>query len=295
MIQAKSGDVGFIQAIEISKFNGIIHSIFDKTVNIQCLETGDLYSLACNKLDNGPNSIVIEINSFKEIDIEVNDRIFVENKVLSIKNKLAITIEYAEKWECSLPNYPVNDERLIVNLAIMKGHIEKHGKCGGMKKNLQAKSPFEVEMAKMLEERSHSLCCSLVNNRVNDALQHAISLIGLGPGLTPSGDDFLTGLLTTFNMPDCPCQSYKGFCEQVVMSAKLLTNDISFMTLRKASLGKVRESIVCLINSAVNGREKELISALDNVLKIGSSSGTDIALGLVSGLETNIKMKNMLY
>jgi hypothetical protein len=292
MIQAKSGDVEFIQSIENSKFNGFIHSIFEKTINIKCSDTGDLYTLSCNRLDNGPNSIVIELNSFKNTNLVLNDHVFTDNSVLFIENKMSITIEHVEKWESTLPTYPADDETLKVNVAIMREHINKHGKCGGMKRDTQAKGVFEVEMSNMLEKRSQSLLCEIENNRMTDASKYAVELIGLGPGLTPSGDDFLVGLFTTFNIPNCPCQSFGDFCEKIVKTAKPLTNEISYMTLKKASIGNVRESIISLIYHALYGSEAELISSLNKVLTIGSSSGTDIAQGIVSGLEVNIKIKN---
>ena len=67
-----------------------------------------------------------------------------------------------------------------------------------------------------------------------------------------------------------------------------LTNEISFTTLKKAAHGQVRESICSFIHAILYGTEVESIEALRRVLAIGSSSGTDIALGLISGLEANI-------
>ncbi|MEH7155488.1 DUF2877 domain-containing protein [Neobacillus drentensis] len=292
MIQALSGDVAFLQAIRDLKFDGFIHTIFSKTVNIKCRESGELYTLACNRLDNAPNSLIIDINCFSNNHLELNDQVFIQKSTLSIDNKMVIRLEDVKGWECSLPCYPLNEQRLIYNLAIMKGYIEFNGKSGGMKKDSQTRNPFEVEMAKMLEERSYSLLCSLVNNNESEAVNHALSLIGLGPGLTPSGDDYLTGLMTTFQLLNCPCYSLKEFCERVILKAKHLTNEISYMTLKMASVGKVRESIVHLLCLAMYGEEKELIKALQHVLQIGSSSGTDISLGLVSGLETILKISS---
>lgn len=295
MIQAISGDVEFIQAIINSRFNGFIHSIFDKAVNIKCRKTGDLYTLACNRLDNGPNSLMININIFSDSHFELTDNVFTNKNSLFIEDKMAISLNDINRWECLLPSYPIDETRLRKNLILLKSQIEEFGKCGGMKRNLHAKNPFEIEMANMLKERAHSLLCSLVNNNVADALCHANGLIGLGPGLTPSGDDFLTGLMSTFHLPNCPCLSFQSFSEKVVTSAQSLTNDISYMTLKMASVGKVRESIVTLLHLALTGEEEHLISALHEVLKIGSSSGTDIALGLVSGLEVNLKIKNRFH
>jgi hypothetical protein len=295
IIKAISGDAEFIQTIKRKDFTGFIHSIFDKTVNIQCRETDDLYTLACNRLDNGPNSLVIDINRFSTIPIELNDQVWTKGNVLFIEDGLAVSLEGITKWECSLPTYPLNTKQAITNIASMKNHINRHGTPGGIKKNPQANNPFEIEMMKMLGERSQSLLCSLININMPEAVQHATGLIGLGPGLTPSGDDFLTGLMTTFHLPQCPCQSLIGFSEQVIANARGLTNDISYMTLKLAAKGKARESIVRLLHLALTGEEHEVIPALNEVLKIGSSSGTDIALGIVSGLEVNLKLKNKFH
>ena len=83
---------------------------------------------------------------------------------------------------------------------------------------------------------------------------------------------------------------YKPLCESVIKVIQPLTNEISFTTLKKAAYGQVRESICSFIHAILYGTEVESIEALRKVLAIGSSSGTDIALGLISGLEANIKL-----
>ena len=90
------------------------------------------------------------------------------------------------------------------------------------------------------------------------------------------------------NVKGISCNEYLSFCEQVVLLARTLTNEISYMSLKKASIGKVRESIIQLTSTVFYGNEDELILSLNKVLSIGSTSGTDIALGLISGLEANI-------
>lgn len=285
---AKSGDVDFIQKIKNSNMSGFVHSLFKRTFNIQCLEDGELYTVACSEIDNGPNTLVIDIECFDKLDLEVNDTVYVENQILHIANKLSIHIVNVKQWESILPLLPNNIEGLKGNIAFMKNFIDHHGKSGGIKEASNFQTSFEKQMSKLLHERTSLLMNDLVNNQTTSALQHAVSLIGLGPGLTPSGDDFLVGLLTIFNTS--PCFSHKAFCEEVVKQAKSLTNEISYMAIKKASIGKVRESIILLIHSLINGTERDLILSITKVLNIGSSSGTDIALGLVCGLEAKMKV-----
>ncbi|CAH2713094.1 hypothetical protein BACCIP111895_00227 [Neobacillus rhizosphaerae] len=289
-----SGDLGFIERINISSLTGFVHSTFRRTINIQCKENGELFTIASSQVDNGPNSLVINAASLDEFNIDVNEAVFVKNKMLFISNKLAIVIDKADKWESILPEYPSNTQNVIRNIKKMKEYIDNHGKAGGMKKKLSSQSPYETELSRLLEERTILLEKELLNNRLAHALQHAVSLIGLGPGLTPSGDDFLVGLFTTINLRNSPLYSQQSFCEEVVQRAKPLTNEISYMALKKASIGKVRESIIHLVHSILYGKESDLYLSLNKVLNIGSSSGTDIALGLICGLEANLRVGGQL-
>jgi hypothetical protein len=289
MKYAKSADVEFLQFVENPKLRGFVHSTFNRTFNFQCLETGELYTIACSKLDNGPNTLILDMESFETLNIKVNDRVRVEDNNLFIADKLVVSTKSTAKWKCLLPDYPKNLDLLRQNLAKMKNYIDIYGKGGGIKKDLQSNSPFEAEMSKMLEKRTNLLFKELVNLRMTNALKHAISLIGLGPGLTPSGDDFLVGLFTIFHLKNSPFYEQQSFCEEVLIKAKPLTNDISYTALKKAANGKVRESIICLIASLIGGNEEDINLSLNKVLNIGSSSGTDIALGIVCGLEANLR------
>lgn len=49
---------------------------------------------------------------------------------------------------------------------------------------------FERETMRPLEEQSSGLLNALANDSMEEATHYAIRLMGLGPGLTPSGDDF---------------------------------------------------------------------------------------------------------
>jgi hypothetical protein len=289
VINSISGDTDFIKEINNSTFTGFVHSTFSRTFNIKCFENGDLYTIACNRLDNGPNTLIVDIDNMKPMKIETNDRVFVEENLLYIGDQLTISIDRAGKWESVLSTYPCNVDILKRNLMKMKDIINIHGVGGGMKKNIITLNPFEAEVSNMLENRTLLLLNELLNGRISSALPHAVSLIGLGPGLTPSGDDFLTGLFTIFNMKNSPFYPYRLFCEDVLKKAKTLTNDISYMTLKKAAFGKVRESIISLLNSLLVEDDEDLILSLNKLLNIGSSSGTDIAFGIVFGMEATIR------
>lgn len=294
LLVANSGDTSFIQKVTYSKLVGFVHSTFNRTVNIHCYDDGELYTIGCNQIDNAPNTLIIDLQNFEGMKVDVNDQVYSANNIITIDNKMSIKLDNAKCWEGRLPAYPANTDILKKNMNKMKQYIEAHGKRGGINSKLVDKNPFEHELSRMIHERTDLLLTALLNKHMKEAVQHAVSLLGLGPGLTPSGDDFLVGLFTVFHLEKSPYFSYKWFCREVEKVAKTATNDISYMALKKASIGKVRETIISLTDALLYGNEKELIFSLKQVLNIGSSSGTDIALGILFGLEVNINIGGTL-
>ena len=67
VVNTISGDADFIKGINNSLFTGVVHSTFNRTFNIKCFENGDLYTIACSKLDNGPNTLIIDVDNMKPI------------------------------------------------------------------------------------------------------------------------------------------------------------------------------------------------------------------------------------
>jgi hypothetical protein len=109
------------------------------------------------------------------------------------------------------------------------------------------------------------------------ALAAADSLLGLGPGLTPSGDDLLAGLLATCCwLRDDPRAAALG--RQVVARSAGRTTALSAALLRCAAHGAAARPVVDLVD-AVAGR-RPLGPALRGLLAVGSTSGHDTARGV---------------
>ncbi len=119
-------------------------------------------------------------------------------------------------------------------------------------------------------------------------LREADALVGLGEGLTPSGDDFLGGLLFCVN---CIHRLYPGVIyldssEQALFieSARKRTHLISFTLLKDMSDGKAVEPLHELIHSILSGQPKESIRPAACLTQIGHSTGWDLLAGALTGL-----------
>ncbi|WP_342546207.1 DUF2877 domain-containing protein [Lysinibacillus sp. FSL K6-4013] len=289
MIHAKLGDDYFLQQI-VATFTGTVHSVFKHALNIRSDGNDEIFTLATKAMDRAPNTLVIDLDTLDHLDIQQHDRVSVRHNQLLVEEKLQIAIHTATHWQCQLPIYPANRTSLTMNMIRVKQFIDLHGKGGGIKRNELPVSEFEAETSRLLQQRTTLLYEEILNQRLDRFQAYAADLVGLGPGLTPSGDDFLVGLFAIIHLQNSPCSMYKPLCESVIKVMQPLTNEISFTTLKKAAHGQVRESICSFIHTILYGTEVESIEALRRVLAIGSSSGTDIALGLISGLEANIEL-----
>jgi hypothetical protein len=111
-------------------------------------------------------------------------------------------------------------------------------------------------------------------------------LVGLGPGLTPSGDDFLTGFLASLvfgarGFPhrfSFPIGSLRGS----VLRARASTTLVSREFLLHAVEGEVAEPVNDLIAALFDG-SPQLRPLTHEVVDMGETSGCDIALGVIVG------------
>ncbi|WP_059172634.1 DUF2877 domain-containing protein [Bacillus sp. FJAT-27445] len=288
MYFAVLGDSSFIKRISRGKFMGVVHSVFERTINLEDQENGELYTIGSRSLDNAPNTIIADIHGFRQFGIQPGMGVSTDGNAIHIEKLLSISVENAAFWISRLPVYPKDTAILTGNVARLKSFIDTFGKAGGMKDDPNNATLFGKEISRLLKERSKSLVMELSEGKIGPAIESARGIIGLGPGLTPSGDDFLTGMLAAFSIQDSPAHTFSEFGRQVVEIARPLTNVISWTALQKASQGLVRESTISLIQAVLYGNEDDLFKALNEVLKIGSTSGTDMALGLAAGFEINL-------
>jgi hypothetical protein len=108
-------------------------------------------------------------------------------------------------------------------------------------------------------------------------------LIGLGPGLTPAGDDALIGWLagTALLGPD---RRSEALCHAV--RARLArTTDVSRAHLEDALAGEFSEPLAQLANALLRSAA-EAQRALADLAAVGATSGRDAAAGLLAAVET---------
>jgi Protein of unknown function (DUF2877) len=116
----------------------------------------------------------------------------------------------------------------------------------------------------------------------------AAPLLGLGPGLTPSGDDFVGGaffaraiLGNGRRRPDSPWTLAAGLVRE---RARGRTHPISFTLLSDLLSGDGHASLHDVAMSTATADLRRSIAAALRLVRIGHSSGWDILAGCVAGI-----------
>jgi hypothetical protein len=113
------------------------------------------------------------------------------------------------------------------------------------------------------------------------ALRTATRLIGLGPGLTPAGDDVMAGTMAGLVLLGHPAA--ERFAAAVSALAAGRTTELSRSLLRHAAAGRVSAEYAAVLHGLVG--ERPLGPAIDGLLASGATSGRAMALGLCTAID----------
>lgn len=130
---------------------------------------------------------------------------------------------------------------------------------------------------------------SCVVNYTNDGELNAevLALVGAGPGLTPSGDDFLAGVMLVLHRMQYTRLAQSLWCA-LEPSLAVRTNAISGAHLRMAAQGQCAEPMLALLNRLMGDGEPDATNDIQAIMhdidslatSIGSSSGWDTLAGM---------------
>lgn len=117
----------------------------------------------------------------------------------------------------------------------------------------------------------------------------ARGLAGLGPGLTPSGDDTLGGFIGVMvlagSQTGMDAATSKRLVEAIAEAARPRTTLLSATLLAHAAHGEMAEQVGDLLMALPQEEDTAVLQAAERVLAYGACSGGDTLLGLLLGLQ----------
>ncbi|WP_218652057.1 DUF2877 domain-containing protein [Limnobaculum xujianqingii] len=165
---------------------------------------------------------------------------------------------------------PILSPAVWHNLSILLlSKTHSTGLLGNLNKAVSTSSPLIADIHQQL------------TNWFQGQSPHWLSIIGLGPGLTPSGDDMLIGAMAILH---CIPESANYLPQRLLIDSSikalsLLTTEVSACYLHHATLGHYSSSLTHLLHCLARSSPMTK-HAVDKVLQHGHTSGADTLLGM---------------
>jgi hypothetical protein len=123
------------------------------------------------------------------------------------------------------------------------------------------------------------LCDALRDGDVARALAAQLPLVGLGEGLTPSGDDVTIGLLAMLWSVDHPARA--AFADGCRRASPGRTTDVACDLVAHAARGRFVERVQWAVAALLSG--EPIRPAAARLAHVGASSGIDTLVGMLAG------------
>jgi hypothetical protein len=285
---------------------GKVHSIFRRVVNIVWAD-GSLSSISRIDICNGSANIVTDLpasSDFVHYGIEpgASVRMEPELKILYV-GAISISLNNATLWQSPLAHLrsPLPPHQVKANLKAINNWLDtvesiKYGlnrlfpHLEAMIKGTYLPSADTDPVTYLAAQAINNLLPALCKMDKANITRSAACLIGLGPGLTPSGDDYLAGLMLSLTacsayLPESIKLAPRLLTDSVIQLVPGLTNDLSRQMLEFAAKGmgsELMENMVFTLFFTTQIENTVLQSAMD-LSCVGASSGFDQLLGIMSG------------
>jgi hypothetical protein len=156
-------------------------------------------------------------------------------------------------------------------------------------RRLLEETALSLQLKKALWERADGFLRALSLENWKETGAFIRGLIGLGPGLTPSGDDFLAGFMSVGAIwrerLGKPVKLTKEVAAIVRKWAQGRTTGVSVAMLEDAANGEVAEPLQQFLTSLLQRRERmEVCQWAVKISRTGAYSGEDLLNGLACGI-----------
>lgn len=226
-----------------------------------------------------PRTIILDNRSFRKF---VGRAIYLSSEGLSLEKSGRVTDSFIPEsaWLCLPIIKLLKNESAYYFL----GWLEKRNLLDEKSiflKSERSMSLFEEQSRFLIGQILEEVQCAWHFRDEQQVVEHLGKLLGLGVGLTPTGDDVLTGILASYFASTQQLSSL-GQLEQLI---KLKTNMVSEAELSEALQGRFAQTIQTVFQAIRSGNEISIKEAVNQLRKIGSTSGSDLLAGIIFGLK----------
>lgn len=249
---------------------GRVHSAFRSVVNVTT-DHPELFSLTAASVARAPRSVQVGLDRLDHHGIYVGDDVDSDGHILRIGDSFVVIVSATPAWEENVPAGAPLAWRVKVLGELLSGP-----------EPARSPSAFEHAVEQRVRSGIDALRAAVLNADPDGTHCAAKSLVGLGMGLTPTGDDVLTGAAFVASRLGGSLDPVHRAVSLVVESGA--TNDISVTAMRCALRGRAVQPIEDVYSWVCGADTHNPHQLVADVLAIGHTSGADLALGLLTAV-----------
>ena len=275
-----------------------VHSVFEHACNL-VKSDGELLGIVRASGGNAPATVVLDDGDLIEAftaRVSPGESAVLATDVLHIGWQLTLELAGAQVWipAAIVRELPAQEVQRRLKLAAEIGVAS--APAGGLAPLLpealslaggSADLPTARAGHDLVVQRARTLLAELAaairERRWSDTHAPARALSGLGPGLTPAGDDLLAGLALGLRtaLGTLPPEFQTALTEAVIDR----TTDLAAARVRHAAGGHPDERVHQLLTVLVTAPAPDVLpAAVRSLLEYGHSSGADMLVGLLTGV-----------
>lgn len=274
------------------------------------LNSGSLVCIGAPAIGAGPLNAICALpdeTDWRNGGVLPGAEVECDGEVLRIDGRFVFPYRDASIWRPPLPRQKLNREDLVRGLACLGTECRTRAPVDGFAPLIvpltdpQPRAPQWLvptnPLLKMAWEGivglSDWLEASLLGDEVASTTRRPDleSLIGLGPGLTPSGDDFLGGVMIALHAMGRPMIAER-LAGWILPTARGRTSSISYAHLACAAEGEGAEALHEMLMQLFHPEPPRFREHLDDVDAIGHSSGWDALAGFAAASAAVVRSSN---
>jgi hypothetical protein len=281
--------------VPTDNFDASVHSVFQAALNLRLNGENNLLTLMASGDGDLPQGIRLDTpNGFSFERFQVGEPAICRDGILHFeKNSLTVQLYEVRRWKCDLPALRFDAGNPAMSAAWTDVWDALNRRQRRSKSEIVAEELFRSNKSPRghVLRKAGEVMRGLLESTQRYELTNAVAiraLVGLGSGLTPSGDDllvgYLAGLWSTVQEQNERLQ-FISTLGQMILPLLSQTNDISRTYLSHATQGQVSSRLVDLIEAICRGKNSERLSDLAEVaMNVGHTSGMDAVTGMLIGL-----------
>lgn len=256
-----------------------IHSRFDRVVNFTY--GGYFVSLVEKEIGGGPLNIVIKdvnLNGVRDLEVDRGSVVLNKRRFYS-ENDLYYRSDMDFEHLCVETFY--QNLTILERLLIETSHPKSLAFLLDERRIEYFHSGFERAFVKQITGGVQKIYNGNIINGVE-------MLKGCGFGLTPSGDDFLSGLLIGLNFIQMMFGENLSVLIDTIYDASRGGNIFSNTFLYLAKEGLLFERFKKLIAVLIYGEDNEILQCTESLFSVGGSSGADLVVGFLMTVQSEL-------